>query len=304
MFDNPTLFFTALFVYGSGTATNLQAPLRRHRPRPPHSRGTAVSVAMVSTTFGAVARPNSVGVLGEVAETLGNPVLAGTFLLASVAHGIAGVIRFLFLRPDPLITARQIVHDRHEAATASAENAEVEALEPVAGSPRGVAVGATIMVLLQIAMVAIITMTPVHMRGHHHSVGEVGVVIGMHIGAKFLPSLITGRLVDRVGRVPMAVASAVTLLAAGLVAAFAPGDSMTLLTVALVLLGLGWNFGLISGTALIVDATALQTRAKTQGAVDVLTAIAGAAGGAISGVVVGASSYAPCPFLAGSSPCS
>jgi hypothetical protein len=88
----------------------------------------------------------------------------------------------------------------------------------------------------------------------------------------------------------MAIASAVTLLAAGLVAAFAPGDSMTLLTLALVLLGLGWNFGLISGTALIVDATTLETRAKTQGAADVLRAIAGAGGGAMSGVVVGLSS--------------
>jgi len=297
--DNPILFFTALFVYGSGTATNLQARYAGTDLAPPQSRGTAVSIAMVSTTLGAVAGPNSVDALGEVAETLGIPALAGPFLLAAVAYGIAGVILFVFLRPDPLITARQIAHDRHQAATSAAERAEVESLEPLVGSPRGVAVGATIMVLTQIAMVAIMTMTPVHMRHHHHSLGEVGFVIGMHIGAMFLPSLITGRLVDRVGRVPMAVASAVILLAAGLVAALAPGDSMTLLTIALVLLGLGWNFGLICGTALIVDATALETRAKTQGAVDVLIAIAGAGGGAISGVVVGLSSYATLALAGG-----
>ena len=64
---------------------------------------------------------------------------------------------------------------------------------------------------------------------------------------------------------------------------------MALLTLALVLLGLGWNFGLISGTALIVDSTPLATRARTQGAVDVLIALAGAGGGAASGIVVGAS---------------
>lgn len=45
---------------------------------------------------------------------------------------------------------------------------------------------------------------------------------------------------------------------------------MALLVLALALLGLGWNFGLISGTAAIVDATTPQSRAKTQGAVDVL----------------------------------
>ena len=41
----------------------------------------------------------------------------------------------------------------------------------------------------------------------------------------------------------------------GLAAAFAPGDSLGLLILALMLLGLGWNFGLIAGTALVVDAT-------------------------------------------------
>jgi MFS family permease len=294
--DNPVLFFAALFVYGSGTATNLQARYAGTDLAPAQSRGTAVSIAMVSTTLGAVAGPNSVDALGEVAKGLGIPALAGPFLLAAVAYGLASVVLFAFLRPDPLLAARQISAQRHhdaEATTGRREGvAAVDSIEPAVGSSRGVAVGATIMVLTQIAMVAIMTMTPVHMRHHHHSLGDVGFVIGMHIGAMFLPSLVTGRLVDRVGRVPMAIASAATLLAAGLVAAFAPGDSMTALTVALVLLGLGWNFGLISGTALIVDATTLETRAKTQGSVDVLIAIAGAGGGALSGVVVGMSSYA------------
>jgi MFS family permease len=148
------------------------------------------------------------------------------------------------------------------------------------------------MVLTQVAMVAIMTMTPVHMRHHQHGLGEIGFVISMHIAAMFLPSLLTGRLVDRLGSLTMAVAAAVTLLAAGAVAAAAPGDSMLWLTVALVLLGLGWNFGLISGTALIVDSTEIATRARTQGTIDVLIALAGAGGGAVSGLVVGATSFA------------
>src|SRR3546814_12900343 len=93
------------------------------------------------------------------------------------------------------------------------------------------------------------------MRAHHHELAAVGLVIGLHIGAMYLPSLVTGVLVDRIGRTPMAIASGITLLAAGLVAAVAPGDSLGLLIVALMLLGLGWNFGVIAGTALVVDAT-------------------------------------------------
>ncbi len=89
----------------------------------------------------------------------------------------------------------------------------------------------------------------------------------------------------------MSYASGITLLLAGLLAAIAPSDSMTLLVIALSLLGLGWNFGLISGTAQIIDSTEPFTRAKTQGTVDVLIALAGASGGAISGMVVANSSY-------------
>jgi MFS family permease len=288
--DSPPLFFLCLFVYGAGTATNLQARYAGTDLAPAQSRATAVSIAMISTTFGAVAGPNLVGPLGDLAESLGIPALAGPFLLASAAYGLAGLVLFVFLRPDPFVVARMLSVNTPSDAV-PAENATVAVhARPTAGT--GVLVGATVMVLTQVAMVAIMTMTPVQMRHHHRSLGEVGFVIGMHIGAMYLPSLVTGRLVDTVGRLQMAVASAVTLLAAGLVAGLSPGDSMPLLTLGLVLLGLGWNFGLISGTALIVDSTPVETRAQTQGSVDVLIALSGAGGGALSGMVVDASSYA------------
>jgi MFS family permease len=285
--DSPPLLFVSMFVYGAGTATNLQARYAGTDLAPPQSRARAVSVAMVSTTFGAVAGPNLVGPLGDLARRLGIPALAGPFLLAAVAYSLAAVVLFVFLRPDPFVVARTW----SARATAEAPDVAAEGGVPVALST-GVLVGATVMVLTQVAMVAIMTMTPVQMRHHDRSLGEVGFVISMHIAAMYLPSLVTGRLVDSVGRLPMAVASAVTLLGAGLVAGLSPGDSMPLLTLALVLLGLGWNFGLISGTALIVDSTPVETRARTQGTVDVLIALSGAGGGALSGMVVGASSYA------------
>lgn len=107
----------------------------------------------------------------------------------------------------------------------------------------------------------------------------------------YLPSPITGILVDKIGRVFMVVASGITLAISGLMAAFVPGDSLLWLTVALILLGLGWNFGLISGTTIIVDSTNLKSRAKTQGSVDVWVALGGTAGSLLSGVIVAYSSY-------------
>jgi len=291
--DNAPLLFLSLFVYGAGTSTNLQARYAGTDLAPPQRRGTAVSIAMVATTLGAVAGPNSVEAAGRVADRFGVPELAGPFMLACIAFTVAGAVLFAFLRPDPLLLARQLA-DAEKAAVTDGELSPVHGTAEAASGPdrRLLAVGATAMVLTQIAMVAIMTMTPVHMRHHGHSLGQVGFVIGIHIAAMFLPSPLTGIAVDRFGRMPMVVAAGITLLASGLVAATAPGDSTAWLTVALALLGLGWNFGLISGTALIVDATTLDERARTQGAVDVLIALSGAGGGVLSGLVVAGTSYA------------
>jgi MFS family permease len=89
----------------------------------------------------------------------------------------------------------------------------------------------------------------------------------------------------------MAIAAGVTLLAAGVTAALSPGDSMPLLIVALALLGLGWNFGLIAGTTLVVDNTVPATRARLQGTLDVLIALAGAGAGVMSSVVMAGTSF-------------
>ncbi|CAI6229714.1 putative MFS-type transporter YdeG [Bacillus subtilis] len=288
------LLFISLLIYGAGTATNLQAryagtDLANHK-----QRATAVSITMVFTTFGAVAGPSLVNVMGDFALSIGVPSLAGPFILAAAAYMLAGGVLFIMLRPDPLVIARtiEVANEEpgdkgHLAATEHTEN------------KKGIIVGATVMVLTQIVMVAIMTMTPVHMRHHGHDLGAVGLVIGFHIGAMYLPSLVTGVLVDRLGRTAMAISSGTTLLLAGVIAAFAPGDSMVLLVIALSLLGLGWNFGLISGTALIVDSTDTATRAKTQGTVDVLIALSGAAGGALSGMIVAGSSYLALSFTGG-----
>ena len=286
------LLFVSLFVYGAGTATNLQARYAGTDLATPARRGTAISVAMVSTTLGAVAGPNLVEPLGGLATGWGLPALAGPFFLAAVAYLAAGTAFLVLLRPDPFLLARRLDAELAKLDSASA-GASTGQDQSTAGPRPGVGayVGAAVMVVTQIAMVAVMTMTPVHMRAHHHDLGEVGLVIGIHIAAMYLPSLVTGVLVDRIGRTPMAIAAGVTLLLAGVTGALAPVDSLGLLILALALLGLGWNFGLIAGTALVVDHTVPANRARTQGTLDVLIALAGAGAGVMSGVVMAGVGY-------------
>ncbi|MFF2175746.1 MFS transporter [Lysinibacillus sp. NPDC058147] len=289
------LLFASLLIYGAGTASNLQARYAGTDLANNKQRAKAISTTMVMTTFGAVAGPNLVEIMGKFAVSIGVPSLAGPFILSATAFILAGLVLFIMLRPDPLEIAKMIEADRRENAFRN----KTESFSEKAINKRGLTVGATVMVLTQIVMVAIMTMTPVHMKHHGHGLSEVGIVIGFHVGSMYLPSLVTGVLVDKIGRTVMSIASGVTLLCAGLLAAFAPSDSMVLLIVALSLLGLGWNFGLISGTAQIVDSTEPSTRAKTQGKIDVLVALAGASGGALSGMVVANASYATLSLAGG-----
>ncbi|HFK1712675.1 MFS transporter [Bacillus cereus] len=288
------LLLISLLIYGAGTATNLQARYAGTDLADKKQRATAVSITMVMTTFGAVAGPNLVGVMGSFAHSIGVPKLAGPFILSAAAFILAGLVLFVMLRPDPLIIANIIERYKQEHTYKGQP-----ITEEVKENKRGITGGAIVMILTQIVMVAIMTMTPVHMGHHGHGLSAVGLVIGFHVGAMYLPSLVTGMLIDKIGRTTMSIAGGVILLAAGVIAAIAPSDSLLLLIVALSLLGLGWNLGLISGTAQIVDSTTPSTRAKTQGKIDVFIALAGASGGAMSGMVVANSSYAALSLAGG-----
>jgi MFS family permease len=280
--DSVALLLPSLLIYGGGTASSFQARYAGGDLAEPDARGRAVSVILVATTAGAVAGPLLTSVTGDFARSVGVTALAGPFMLATVAYALAAIVIFVFLRPDPLLTAQALQADAP---------AVVGAAESVIDR-REVRIATAVMVIAQLVMVAVMTMTPVYMRDHHHGLTATGAVIALHVAAMFLPSPLSGVLVDRVGRAPLIAASGGALLAAGLLAATVPASSMPLLALALILLGLGWNFGVVAGTALITDATPLASRARIQGRADLLVQLSGAAGGLGSGFMVAGTSYA------------
>jgi MFS family permease len=296
---NVVLLFASLLIYGAGVSTNLQARYAGADLAAPSRRGRAVSMVLVATAVGAIIGPNLVRVAGTLATRFGIPALAGPFMLAAAAYASAGIVLWLLLRPDPLLLARSIA-----AAGSAGEVTPDPSISTAASASRSgwswpVAAGAGIMILTTLIMVAIMTITPIHIEHLGHSIGITGVVIAAHVAGMFLPSPFSGWLVDRFGYLPIAAAAGVILLAAGLLAAWAPVDSVATLVLALVLLGLGWNLGLVSGTTLVTDAAPLATRARTQGVVESGVALAGAGGGLSSGLIFTATSYATLTLVGG-----
>ncbi|MFF8639891.1 MFS transporter [Streptomyces sp. NPDC015345] len=283
--DSPALLFVSLFLYGAGTTSNLQARYAGADLAAPHQRARATSTVIVATTAGGIAGPLLATPAGHLATALHLPELTGLFLLSTVAFALAALTLLVWLRPDPLLLARTL-------PAASDKYAPTDS--PTRTGP-GLLVGVVVLVLSQLVMVAVMTMTPIHMHAHGFGTAASGLVIALHTGSMYLPSPLAGRLVDRFGATAMSVVTAGTLLTAGGVAALAPGHSFTLITLGLVLLGVGWSFGLVTGTAIVTNSTPLATRAKVQGLVDVAIAVAGAIGGLTSGIVVAFAGY---PILA------
>lgn len=122
-------------------------------------------------------------------------------------------------------------------------------------------------------------------------------VITWHVVGMYAPGFVTGNLIARFGVTPMILVG-VAVMACG--AGFALlGNEMVHFLVALVLIGIGWNFMYTGGTALLTDAHAGPAeKARTQGANDAIMFTTMAVTSFSSGAFVSASGWALMNWLA------
>ncbi|WP_228374317.1 MFS transporter [Demequina phytophila] len=275
------LLLASFLVYGAGSAANLQARFAGADLAPTHRRATAMAIVLMATTAGAVLGPVSARWSGETVAGWGLNPLLGPFVVAGAAYALGAVVLAALLRPDPLLTSRALVAGATAASSPAVDPRRWRV--PVAG-------GIGLMVIGQAVMVAIMTMTPVHLTAHSHGIGAVGAVIAWHVAAMYVPSPLSGWLVDRWGPAPVAAASGAVLAAAGVVAA-AGGGALGPISVALVLLGVGWSLAMVAGSAVLAARTPVGLRPRLQGRADALTTLAGASGAGLAGVVAVQAGY-------------
>jgi MFS family permease len=295
----PLLLVGALLI-GSATAVNNQSRYAATDLASPSRRARALSIVVWATTLGAVLGPNLVGVAGRAAEAAGLPELSGPFVLGFLGLAGASAVMTIFLRPDPLLLAREragistgagsgLEADAHGRGTASSParpgRRTRDVWKVLAARPHALAAVAA-MAAAHTVMVSVMVMTPLHMHHGDAELDIIGFVISMHILGMFAFSPVVGWLTDRVGRPVVLVLGAVTLVASVLLAGSTSAGASTQLTIGLFLLGLGWSFALIASSALLVDAVPLADRPAAQGASDLVMGLAAAAGGALAGVVV------------------
>lgn len=280
--DSLPLLLAGCLLFGAGNTAVMLARYAAADLSDPQRRARTIGMVVFATTFGAVAGPNLLEPTGAAAEVLGLPRLTGLFVLAAVAYTAAAAVLLALLRPDPL---RLAAHDERVEDAWGPRPSLSTLLEPPV-----VRAGLATIVTANLVMVAVMAMTPVHMRHHDHSLTLVGFVISLHIAGMFSPAPLTGRLADRLGARRVALGGCAVLLAAGVLAG-AAGGSVAVLSTGLLLLGAGWNACLIAGSALLVSAVAAGQRPRVEGVGELSMGIAAAAGGALSGPAVALASY-------------
>ncbi len=177
---------------------------------------------------------------------------------------------FLALCGFHLLAACLLLAYRDESGTGqeSAEDAAERPLGRILVQPVYVVSVAAAAISFAV-MSMMMTAAPISMHAQHgHALDVTAWAIGSHILAMYLPSLFTGSLILRFGTYPVMTAGVAFLAAAAATALL--GESTAHFTVALVALGVGWNFLFTAGSTLITTTYRYAERFKAQGLNDVI----------------------------------
>ncbi|MEO5620486.1 MAG: MFS transporter [Cypionkella sp.] len=212
-------------------------------------RPKAISYVMAGGLLSAVVGPQ----LGAATvDAMVVPFLG--IYLAVVALNLIGMFMFALLQiPKP---------DRHAFAGIVARS-RLELMK----TPR-VVVAVIVATVSYALMNLVMTSTPLAVVGCGFAKADAGHIVTSHVLAMYAPSFFTGHIIARFG-VEKVMATGLTILAAAGAVAISGVDLMNFYA-ALVLLGIGWNFGFIGATTMLTGAVTPAERGRMQGMNDLI----------------------------------
>ncbi len=259
---------------------------------PPDRRGRAISMVVLGGVIGTILARVSAVPMGSFAVSIGWDELAGAYLATLILFALAAVFVFVGLRPDPRDVGREVAKQYPELTP----QGEARAIREILRQPASIT-AVMAMTLGQVVMVAVMVVTSLHMEDHHHARSAIYTVISAHTFGMYAPSIISGWLLDTIGRGKMILIGSFALLLSCIAAPLSP--NIFPLGLALFLLGVGWNFCFVGGSTLLADQLSPLERSRTQGANDLLMGLASALISLTSGFIFDAAGYTMMAVIAG-----
>ncbi|MFE4081008.1 MFS transporter [Arthrobacter sp. NtRootA1] len=294
--------FVGLLLIGAGSAVSLQARFAATDIASPRHRARSLALIVWVGTIGSVLGPN-LGVPGEaIGRATGLTVFAAAFLIAAGCLALAGALVFGLLRPDPLLLAqsRSLDEPGPQGSRVSAPTAgpgRSRAMLAELGRNPAARLAVVAILTSQLVMVAIMTMTPVHVAHEGGSVTFIGLTISLHIVGMYGFSPVVGIAADRIGH-HVTIAIGLALFAGSLAIGILQPNDMGWMMASLILLGLGWSFVSVGGSALFSVAESGETRAASQGGLDALSNLFGAAAAFAAGPILMFTSFSALAVIA------
>lgn len=273
------LFLVGMMAFGGAQAATLQGRYVAADLAPEWDRARAIASVVVVGTLGAIFGPILTPWEKRVGEALGLDEYIGPFLFAAAFLVVSSLVIVRFLRPDPLAVSGQL--DPHAERVRPTRQVRLSA--GVIAASRLAPLGLAAMVASQVAMVAVMTMTPSHMKDHGQA-DLSAYVIALHIAGMYAFAPFVGRFVARTGEIRAIMIGAV-VLGVGTVVSTVAGYVPALIFLGLFLLGVGWSVGLIAGSALLTNAVPASSRVEVQGTADLTMSFCGGMAAFASGFV-------------------
>jgi MFS family permease len=279
------LFLGTSVLLGVASAAMRLGRFAAAEVHPPESRGRAISQVVIGGAVGSVVGPLLIGPSGRWAQQAGMNELVGPYLVTLVILALASLVVFIWLRPDPRDVGRRIAESHPETVVRQGPTRPVS---QILRTPAAL-VAVSAMMFSQVVMAMLTGIVSLHMKNHQHALTDISVVVSVHTFGMFAFSMVAGRLTDRWGRGPVILSGTATLVLACALAPLSP-DVLSL-SIALFLLGVGWNFCYVGGSTLLSDQLSPEERAKTQGANDFLIGVAIATASFGSGLMFAGMGY-------------
>ncbi|MCC6177173.1 MAG: MFS transporter [Chloroflexi bacterium] len=278
------LLLVGMVLFGIGNTSNLLSRYAASDVTTLVQRGRAIGLIVAGGAIGSIVGPNLLAPAERAAAPLGLPTISSPFLIAVLGFGLAAVLLELLLRPDPSTIAQRL-HAASIGSVTTDSSDRIESLSAILRRPT-VRIALAALMTSQLVMIGTTAISPVYLRDEGHNVHTIGLAVSAHLAGMFAVSPLTGWLCDRIGRQLVIVSGAFLLVLAVVLAALAPGSNGELVTLALFLNGVGWNFGFVGGSALLTDALSRAERTSVQGWADLVTGLMGALGSALGGMVL------------------
>ncbi len=269
------LLLAGMLLLGLGNGVAQMSRYLAAELYPAERKGFALSVIVWAGTVGAIAGPTLIAPGARVAGLLGLPELSGPVLVSVVTTALAlaasaGLPRVPPPPPRPRLSGSMV----------AAALRRPEVLTPLVA-----------MVGAQVAMVAVMTMTPLQLDHHGQGLDVIGWVLSAHMIGMFALAPLSGRIADRWGGRTTIYLGIGTLVVAATTAVSAPTAHTSGLPIALFLLGYGWNLVFVGGSSLLSRDLPAAERTQLQGVVDAVVWLSSAVASLVAGALFGLGGY-------------